>query len=258
MPNVGEDRGNPAARGEGLSALLRAELVHAGVPIVAHTVELSESMVFVKTHHDAYIGDKVTLRLSFPGLLERSAFETQVVSHRLPSGPGQPGGLVLGFVFRSDTEREQLAALMRRLRGDDLEEAAPAAYRILLVEDSRIAGQAFEYCVCKFFGDGHRPRVEIEVAETGDDAWSRLHASRYDLAIIDFFLEHGTGAELIARVRQDVGLAGLPVLAISVGGNEAREKSLAAGADLFLDKPLVLRDLLSTLERLISTGGVPA
>ena len=113
-----------------------------------------------------------------------------------------------------------------------------------LVEDSRIAGQAFEYCVCKFFGDGHRPRVEIDVAETGDDAWSRLHASRYDLAIIDFFLEHGTGAELIARVRQDTGLAGLPVLAISVGGNEAREKSLAAGADLFLDKPLVLRDLL--------------
>ncbi len=256
MRNVGGHQRRSPARGDGLSALLRAELVHSGVPIVAHTVELSETMVFVKTHHEAFIGDRVLLRLSFPGLLDRTEFETHVVSHRLPSGPGQPGGLVLGFVFAADEEREQLRTVLTRLGGEDGGEVAePAPYRILLVEDSRIVGQAFEYSVHKFFDAGGSRKVQVDIAETGEAAWSCLCSQAYDLAIIDFFLEHGTGAELITQVRRDERLAGLPVVAMSVGGSEAREKSLAAGADFFLDKPVVLKDLFSTLERLIATGG---
>jgi CheY-like chemotaxis protein len=262
MSNVGGSK-HPVRR-DSLGALLRAEIVLAGVPIVAHTVELSASMAFVKTHHEAFIGEKIQLHLSFPGLLESAAFETQVISHRLPSGPGQPGGLVLGFVFRDNAEREQLASLLGRLNGTDshVVVSEPQPYRILLVEDSRIAGQAFEYCVHKFFGApkgaADRPGVQVDVAETTEGAWQCLDREHYDLVIVDFFLEHGTGAELIARIRQDQRLASLPVLAMSVGGSEAREKSLAAGADFFLDKPVVLRDLLTTLERLISTAGVAA
>ena len=42
----------------------------------------------------------------------------------------------------------------------------------------------------------------------------------------------------------------MPIVAISVGGAEARQASIAAGADLFLDKPLVMRDLFTTLDLL--------
>ncbi len=37
---------------------------------------------------------------------------------------------------------------------------------------------------------------------------------------------------------------------------QARDASLEAGADLFLHKPLVLRDLFATLEWLTAGGGV--
>jgi CheY-like chemotaxis protein len=55
-------------------------------------------------------------------------------------------------------------------------------------------------------------------------------------------------------MRSEPRLAEMPVVAMSVGGSEARAATLAAGADLFLDKPLVLKDLFSTLERLNSHG----
>ena len=51
-------------------------------------------------------------------------------------------------------------------------------------------------------------------------------------------------------MRHDATLHAVPVVAISVGGAAARDASLEAGADLFLDKPIVLRDLFTTLARL--------
>jgi DNA-binding response OmpR family regulator len=42
-------------------------------------------------------------------------------------------------------------------------------------------------------------------------------------------------------------MAGTPIVAISVGGRDAREATLSAGADVFVDKPLVFRDLFNTL-----------
>ena len=59
------------------------------------------------------------------------------------------------------------------------------------------------------------------------------------------------GDDLIARLRADPKLAQLPIIAVSADGDEARDKSLRAGADLFLAKPVILRELCSTLERIL-------
>jgi CheY-like chemotaxis protein len=59
-----------------------------------------------------------------------------------------------------------------------------------------------------------------------------------------------TGSQLIARMRAEPGLSAIPVVAISAGGPDARAEAMAAGADLFLDKPVVLSDLFSTLDTL--------
>lgn len=235
--------------------LLRAEVVHDGVPIVAHTLEMSSAMVFVRTNHEAYIGDKVVLHLSFPGLLERTTFETQVVSHRLPSGPGQPGGLVLGFVFEDDGEKKRLRVLLDRLgvtEGESPPRETVSVFRILLVEDSQIASQAFEYCVAKFFSERDAGEVIVDVAPNLDTARSLVAAQSYDLAIVDFFLGEETGDSFITELRSQAAVSKLPIVAISVADTEARERSLAAGADFFMEKPLAHRDLFSTLERLLA------
>jgi DNA-binding response OmpR family regulator len=43
----------------------------------------------------------------------------------------------------------------------------------------------------------------------------------------------------------------MPVFAISIDDVQARAATMAAGADLFLPKPVVLRDLFTTLDHLM-------
>lgn len=229
--------------------LLRAELTHGNTKHVTHTIEISESLVFVQTEETAYIGDKVHVRFSFPGLVEPFAVETQVIAKQLPAGPGRPGGWTLGFVFYNEEEQQTLRSLLSQIQTPLMNRRAADHYRVLLVEDNLMTREAFALGVSKFFG---RPDscVSVDIVDNGQEAWNRLKDSSYDLAIIDYFLPILNGDRLIARLRRDPSLARLPVVAISVGGAEAKQASLDAGADLFLHKPVVLRDLFATLQQL--------
>src|SRR5690606_27482249 len=117
--------------------------------------------------------------------------------------------------------------------------------RILLVEDNGFIRDVFEYGLRVFFQA--RGAYTVAHADTVEVAWQRLAETSYDIAIVDYYLPAETGAALIERMRRDARLADVPIVAVSVGGRDAREASLAAGADLFLDKPLVFRDLFNTL-----------
>ncbi|GAB4516518.1 MAG: hypothetical protein Tsb0020_35140 [Haliangiales bacterium] len=229
--------------------LLRAELSHSDTTFVTHTIELSESLVFVQTEETAYIGDKVQVRFSFPGLIEPFSVETQVIAKQLPSGPGRPGGWMLGFVFYSEVEQKRLQSLLARIDTPQPSDDISYRYRVLLVEDNQITREAFALAVSKFFA---RPEsgVSVDIVASGEEAWQQLQAEHYDLMIIDYFLPMFNGDQLIARLRKEPALAKLPVVAISVGGTEAKQASMDAGADMFLHKPIVLRDLFSTLSQL--------
>ena len=45
-----------------------------------------------------------------------------------------------------------------------------------------------------------------------------------------------------------------PIVVISAGGDGVREDALDAGADLYVDKPVLLKSLLDTLQVLLTTG----
>jgi CheY-like chemotaxis protein len=123
----------------------------------------------------------------------------------------------------------------------------------LLVEDNNMIRDMFAYGVEKYVRK-NESTVTVDFADDAEHAWDMLHEKRYDLAIVDYYLPHSNGAELVTRIRRDPAVHDVPVVAISVGGATAREASLGAGADLFLDKPVVLRDLLTTLARLTPRG----
>jgi DNA-binding response OmpR family regulator len=219
--------------------ILRAEVRWNGATTVSYAYDLTPGSVFVVSDCPAPAGSALWLRLSFPGVLEPLDVEAHVARVRPDGAPGEPGGLELAFAASS-----RIATLLARL--DDGERPrSERAYRVLLIEDSSFMHDMFAFAVEQFFGG---PGVlAIDHAEDAERAWDKLSREPYDLVIVDYFLPAEDGASLIARMRRDARLARLPVVAISIGGRNAREATLSAGADLFLDKPLVLRDLFNTL-----------
>jgi DNA-binding response OmpR family regulator len=225
--------------------VLRAELQRGTERVVSYGFDITPGSAFVVTDLVGKPGDELTLRLSFPRLLEPLDISARIAEQLEPSGPGAPAGLRLVF-----EPQDKLSELL--VRAHDSSAVAPRAWRILFVEDNTFIRDVFDYGLRVFFAA--RGAYTVDHADSVDAAWQHLESGSYDLAIVDYYLPSLTGADLIERVRADQRFAGTPIVAVSVGGRDAREASLAAGADLFLDKPLVFRDLFNTLRILGQTN----
>jgi DNA-binding response OmpR family regulator len=92
----------------------------------------------------------------------------------------------------------------------------------------------------------------VDTAANGRDALARLAEAPYDALIIDVYLPVIDGAHVIEQVRSRLGLVALPVIAVSAGGEAARSAALRAGANLFIDKPMRLRQVIETIRSLIA------
>jgi CheY-like chemotaxis protein len=236
--------------------LLRAQLWYRDSTIVAHTVAVTPRAALVYTDEPARLGDTMRVELSFPGLLSSFTVHTRVRQRRTASGFGDVRGWWLQFACRDELERAQLNALVRRLHDDRsaLERLTGAPYRLLLVDDSELTRHVFAARLEAYFRD--RPRiVQVDLAADTRDAWRRLLSSDYDMLLLDYFLPNLNGDRLIVRLRNHARLHSLPVLAMSTGAGRARDATIAAGADFFLHKPVVIGDLLHTLEILLATRG---
>jgi CheY-like chemotaxis protein len=236
--------------------LLRAEIRSAKETVVSYARELTPSSVFVVTDWRPPIETEVDLRISFPTLVEPLTLRARVAEHRAARGVGSPAGL--SFQFDSNEARETVEKLLDRLglSGPGSSHApTPRQYRVLLVEDNAFIRDMFAYGVAKFF-EQRRGRVLFDHAADAAAAREKLEGSTYDLVIVDYYLPAEDGAAFIARLRRDPRFARAPIVAISVGGRDAREATMSAGADLFLDKPVVLRDLFRTLQVLSQRGAL--
>lgn len=66
-----------------------------------------------------------------------------------------------------------------------------------------------------------------------------------DLVLMDVQMPHMDGLEATRRIRSELGLTELPVVALTAGSlAEERDRALAAGMNDFLSKPLDLKDLV--------------
>jgi len=224
--------------------LLRAELHWDDRTLVTRTDKLTTETLVLPIVQVPPNGMRVWIRLSFPRLVAPFDVRGTVTRTIAPTNPTE---LPLVEIALDDDEvaRRRIAGLV----GEDAPiNPSDLAYRILIVEDNSMIRDMFAYGVHKYFSG--RSGVTVDVADDGEQAWHMLLDGGYDLAIVDHYLPMLPGSQLIARIREDDRMANMPIVAISVGGEEVREAALHAGADLFLDKPIVLRDLFSTLDRL--------
>jgi two-component system, cell cycle response regulator DivK len=101
--------------------------------------------------------------------------------------------------------------------------------------------------------DGLYDLVEYE---NGIDALAGLAANLPDLVLLDISLPGMDGNEILARIRADHALRGLPVIALTAHAMAGdREKYLAAGFNDYITKPIVDETiLLSAIERWLAAS----
>lgn len=209
-----------------------------------YTDNLSTGGTFVATSREMAVGDAVRLQLSFPGLLEAVGIDGVVRWVR----EGDERGL--GIEFLEGEGREKLAELIDRIRTRD-PKIVSQVVRVLVVEDNPH--------VASFLGDGlmgssrrtNDVAFIVRTAVNGREALDLLRAEPFDALIIDVYLPVIDGAHVIEKVRTVLGMKNLPIIAVSAGGPGAREAALSAGADIFLDKPMRLRQIVDTMRQLM-------
>ena len=118
--------------------------------------------------------------------------------------------------------------------------------RILVVDDSSTT-RMFYRSVLEPAG------FEIEEAANGLEGLEQAMLHRFDLAFVDVNMPKMDGHAMIAELRRDPELIGLPVLTISTEAAPAdAERAYRAGANYYLVKPAEPRDL--TLMAQMLTG----
>jgi uncharacterized protein (TIGR02266 family) len=218
------------------------------------TENLSSGGTFVATNRELPIGTVVRLVLSFPGLLEPIAIEGTV---RWTRRDGEDGDGGAGIEFAEGPSRDQLAAVVERIRARD-PRMVSRAFRVLVVEDNRhvaaLLQEGLRGSSRRDFGGSIS--FVFRNAEDGRAAVEILRREQFDALIIDVYLPILDGPKVIHHARTDLGLATLPIIAVSGGGEPARRLALEAGANIFLDKPMRLRKVIDTMQRLLGIRSI--
>lgn len=214
------------------------------------TENLSTGGTFVATNRQLPLGQRVQLVLSFPGLLEPIAIEGTVRWHRSDGAEGDGGA---GIEFSPGPAREQLEAVVERIRARD-PKTVTRLFRVLVVEDNRHVAALIQEGLRGSSRRDFNSNIAFTFrnAEDGRAAVEILRREPFDALIIDVYLPIMDGPKVIQQARSELGLADLPIIAVSAGGDSARRSALEAGANIFLDKPMRLRQVIDTIQRLLT------
>ena len=159
-------------------------------------------------------------------------------------------GAVLAKPFTPQTLREALS----ELRGSAAAPAAPlaaplggrlAGLHVLVVEDNLLNQEVANYVLV-------HAGASVDFADNGRVALSMLDedGDRYDAVLMDLQMPVMDGVEATGAIRA-MGLHDLPIIAMTANAmEEDRRRTLAAGMNAYLPKPVDVDELVATLGRL--------
>ena len=78
-----------------------------------------------------------------------------------------------------------------------------------------------------------------------------LTDASFSLVMTDLYMPVMDGFQLIEKMRATPALAEIPVVAISAGGTDAREKAMKLGVNVFLKKPVRFAEVMDTVKQLL-------
>ena len=120
--------------------------------------------------------------------------------------------------------------------------------KVLVVDDNPISREL----VREVLEDNDR---EVLEAENGEEALRVIAGERPDVVLLDIQLPVYDGYEVLRRVRADLKLAGLPVIALTAYAmRQDREKAFAAGFDDYITKPIDAASLRARVAKILKAG----
>jgi DNA-binding response OmpR family regulator len=115
--------------------------------------------------------------------------------------------------------------------------------RILLVDDNPLMQQV----ISRFL---ESQGYHVAVAEDGAEAMTLAKGEAFQLFVLDMRLPDLDGPQILTALRGLPGMERSPAIAVSGLGEEDRERTVKAGFDMFLAKPVDLDELLLVVRHL--------
>jgi uncharacterized protein (TIGR02266 family) len=228
------------------------------------TENLSEGGAFLQTDEPFELGQRLRVRLFFPGLLEPVQLDGVVIWRREATS-GVSSGIGLAF--------EPLPAKLQALLGRLLAAAGEADerqsrgeppgggpshapidvnYRILIVEDNTNVAELYGHALRAVGEEGEAGVPVVSFARNGAEALDLMSKAAYDLVLTDLYMPGMDGFTLLSLLRANPRTSQTKVMVVSGGGAEALRRALDLGADTVASKPIRIRDILSTVRTLLN------
>jgi uncharacterized protein (TIGR02266 family) len=218
--------------------------------VLDYTENLSESGLFIRTEREFAPGERVTLVVSFPQLLEPVELQVEVIRRRAASLDA-PGGVAVRVPDDRLEDRARLAEVARKVgapRGPE------PTLRVLLTEDNALVASMYSAALRRLSESGEFPALGVEVASDGAAAFDRLlRAPPVDVLVTDVFMPVLSGISLVEKIRAEPALADMPIVVITSGGDRERERLAALGVTLFLRKPVSYQDVAGAIRTLVAS-----
>ena len=214
------------------------------------TENLSEGGFFIRTEQAFPQGSALELTLSFPGLLEPVNVEGRVAWIRAPS-LSQCGGV--GVEVDNEGGRRRLADLA--LRAADRERGKTCSFSVLIVEDNERIVRSYER-VLNHIAQTTEGQVKIHFAPKAHSALNQLKNHAVDLVITDIYMPIMDGLTLIENIRKQDFTRNLPVIVVTSGTGDERERAAKLGVRAFLRKPVQFSHILQTIVALATANAV--
>lgn len=123
-----------------------------------------------------------------------------------------------------------------------------STFRIAIIEDNEDNRMLLEAMLSDSY--------EIDEYEDGIVGLKGIRRSPPALLLLDISLPMMSGSEVVALIREDASIAGLPVIALTAHAMpDDRDTFLAQGFDAYVSKPILDETILfGEIERLLARG----
>lgn len=118
--------------------------------------------------------------------------------------------------------------------------------KLLFVDDMRDTRDFFRFAF-------ELENVEVRLASNGNEAVDMVRTELFDAIVMDVEMPEMNGWDAVRLIRSLENGGSVPILMYTANGDgETRKKATEVGANTVLFKPLLPREILSRIEKLLS------